>query len=231
MKSFLLMGGFDSTGGAGILADLRVCNSLGLNPYCVTTGTAVQNNRSFVCNFLASKEEILNSLESVFSEAEIEFAKIGMIGSKKNALLIADFLTERNVKIILDTPLKTSSGGILQSPEMLSYIANKSFLITPNKEEFDVLSRFNLEANILVKSFAGGVDRLFYKDGRYKDFILPHIAIQHNVRGTGCSLASAICAFMFKGEDIENAIIKAKAIVYKGMQNAKNVTNGYILQF
>ncbi len=231
MKSFLLMGGFDGTGGAGILADLRVCNSLRLNPYCITTGTAVQNNKSFACNFLASRREVLASLESVFSETEIEFAKIGMIGSREIAILIADFLTERNVKIILDTPLKTSSGGVLQSPEMLIEIANKSLLITPNKEEFEELSHFNLEANILVKSFAGGVDRLFYKNGGYKDFTMMPLSLKGNVRGTGCSFASAICAFMFMGDDIESAITKAKAIVYKGMQNAKNVTNGYILQF
>jgi hydroxymethylpyrimidine/phosphomethylpyrimidine kinase len=220
MKSFILIGGFDGTGGAGILADFRVAQHLGLNPYFISTGVAVQNNSKGFGNFVIPKEALKLSLESIFEEAEIEFAKIGMVGSLELAKELTETLSAKNIKIILDTPLKATNGAILQNKEVVLELSKKSFLITPNLEEFKELDLQNYHSYILVKSFKSGTDRLM-KDGNIiRDFSLPSIDLKKNVRGTGCSLSSAICAFLFLGYNLEDAIEKAKNLIYNGIKNS-----------
>lgn len=98
MKNFLLIGGFDGTGGAGILADCKVATALGLYPYFLTTGIAVQNSSNFFGSFPISKKALEFSLKSIFMESEIEFAKIGMIGNLELSGVLSEFLTEKKVK-------------------------------------------------------------------------------------------------------------------------------------
>lgn len=231
MKNFLLIGGLDGTGGAGVIADYRTAQALNLNPYIITTARAVQNNKKLFGNFYSSKNEIIQSLKSVFEESEIEFIKVGMVGNLEIANAILGFIKGKDVKIILDTPIKTTSGFELQDINAILSIAEKSFLLTPNVEEFEILKQCNLKYPILVKSFIKGVDRLFYNKTEYKDFTLPPLDIEYNVRGTGCSLACGICSFLFLGESLEVAIKKAKQLIYKGMQNAHFNGNAYILNF
>lgn len=230
MKNFLLVGGFDGTGGAGILADLKIANFLGLNPYFLTTVIAVQNNKNGFLNFPLPLSIIEDSLNAIFLESEIEWCKIGMVGSFEIADFLADYLSSKNVKIILDTPLKASNGFELQSVNSIKPLIEKSFLITPNKEEFasleDVLKKFN--GNVLVKSFQENESEIFdklilYSNKNIKEekiFNSKKLDLPLSVRGTGCSLASAICSFLFLGEALDVAISKARTVIFNGMKNA-----------
>jgi hydroxymethylpyrimidine/phosphomethylpyrimidine kinase len=214
----ILIGGFDGTGGAGILADLKVSEALNIKPYFITTNIAVQNHTTGFKNFPILKEALLLSLNSIFEEKDIAFAKIGMVGSLELAEVLCEFLANKNVKIILDTPLKTSSGFKLQENNVVLTLAKHSFLTTPNKEEFEELK--NLNNNILIKSYADGTDRLILNSNFVRDFSMPKLELKRDVRGTGCSLASAICCYLHLGESLENSIEKAKLLIYDGMKNA-----------
>ena len=201
MKSFLLIGGFDNTCGAGIIADCKIAHSLNFYPYAITPVIAIQNSSFGFENFPLPIKVLKLQLESIFYEAEIEFCKIGMVGSPEIATFLADFLSERNVKIILDTPLKASNGFILQSPEIIKILAHHSFLITPNREEFLQLPFLQtLSKNILIKSFLETeteiFDKLILDENEEKIFSSKKINLLKNIRGTGCSLASAICTFL-----------------------------------
>ncbi len=229
MKNIILIGGLDPTSGAGVIADFRVANFLGINPYVIPTNLAVQNSNRTFGNFSIDKNALTLTLQSIFAESDINFVKIGMIGDEFVADVLIDFLQDKNVKIILDTPLKTSSGGFLQSKDVVLKMAKHSFLITPNRAEFEEIG--NMEGYVLVKSFEDGVDKLFYNGREVKNYQLKPLQLSSNVRGTGCSLASAICSFLFLGENLENAIEKAKILIYKGMQNAKIQGKVRILNF
>jgi hydroxymethylpyrimidine/phosphomethylpyrimidine kinase len=241
MKNFLLVGGFDNTGGAGILADFKISTHLKTNPCCLIPVIAVQNHRKGFLNFPIPIEILQTSLEAIFEKTEIEFCKIGMIGSLEVSEFLAEFLSLKKVKIILDTPLKASNGSFLQSPEMMKPIAEKSFLITPNKEEFEVLnclqSNFfeSIEASVLIKSFSETeteiVDKLILKNSHTQIFSSKKINLQGNVRGTGCSLSSAICTFLFLGESLENAIFKGRELIWHGLKNAKFFEKTGFLEF
>jgi hydroxymethylpyrimidine/phosphomethylpyrimidine kinase len=230
MKNFLLVGGFDNTGGAGILADFKISTYLKTNPYCLIPVIAVQNHEKGFLNFPIPMQVLQVSLQAIFEKTEIEYCKIGMVGNLETAEFLAEFLSFRKVKIILDTPLKASNGSFLQSPEMIKPIAEKSFLITPNKEEFEVLNCLqpnffeSIKASVLIKSFAENeneiFDKLILKNSYTQVFSSKKINLQGNVRGTGCSLSSAICTFLFLGENLENAIQKGRGLIHHGLKNA-----------
>jgi hydroxymethylpyrimidine/phosphomethylpyrimidine kinase len=228
-KNFLIIGGLDGTGGAGILCDFKAAQFLKLNPYVITTGTAIQSHTDFNGRFSVSIAEIQKALEMTFNTFEIEFVKIGMVGNLEIANTIIDFLSLKNVKIILDTPLFTTSGFELQKENVILAVNKKSFLTTPNLEEFNKIKNYNLRYPILVKSFKLGVDRLFYDHNNYQDFSSKPIKIQKNIRGTGCAYATAICSFLFLNYSLEKSIIKAKELIYNGiLQNQKNESSNFL---
>lgn len=230
-QSILFVGGFDNTCGAGVMADFRVATFLRINPFIAITSFAVQNNIRGFQNFPVSLEMLELNFESAFEEANIQFVKVGMIGSPEIALFLKQYLNNKKVKIILDTPLKTSSKSVLQLHECIKILGPSCFLITPNSEEFLELGGKeyfqSLNVNFLVKSAIKNdnevIDELFmWEGGTYKkiSFSLPRLNLKYTVRGTGCSLASAICCFLFEGLDLEKAIEKAKNLIFKGIKNS-----------
>lgn len=224
--NIILIGGFDGTGGAGILADYKVSTFLNINPYSITTSFAVQNSFQGYGNFPVSGTIIKQSLKSIFEESNIAFCKIGMVGSLALSRILSKELFLRKVKIILDTPLNSSSGFALQSKKDILPLLKSSFLITPNKDEFLLLGGFDfffsLKTNFLIKSFNKGEDVLFeFKNNAFveKSFKSPFLKIKENVRGTGCSLASAITCFLHNNYSLEDSVQKAKELIYFGIKN------------
>ena len=224
----LFASGFDNTGGAGIIRDNLVANFLNTHSYSLITCFAVQNSTQGYGNFKVSPIIIKQSLEAIFKESEILFCKIGMVGNKTISNILAHSL--KGVKIIMDTPLKTSSGFVLQTKSDILPLLKKSFLITPNKEEFDELGGFDfffsLKTNFLIKSFNEGEDVLYkFENNKFttRSFSLP--PLQSTARGTGCALASAITCFLHEGFNLESSIEKAKALIHKGIKESKKQNN------
>lgn len=220
-NNILIISGFDNTGGAGVLCDFKICNLLGIKPYSMVTSFAIQNASGGYGKFNVSSNILNKTFASIFSESKITFCKIGMVGSKTISNTLIKALVP-NVKIILDTPMQTTSGFRLQTKSDILPILKKSFLITPNKEEFEELGGFDfffsLKTNFLIKSFTKGEDVLYkYENKKYilKSFKLPFVDIKTNARGTGCSLASAITCFLYQGCNLEDSIKKAKLVIYK----------------
>ena len=268
----IIIGGWDATGGAGILADCRVANHLQIKPYSVVSSIAVQNAKQAFENFPVEIKVLELQLKAIFQERKIQFAKIGMVQTEEIAEFLAKFLPNKGVKIILDTPLKTSSGGVLQSVEAVKILAKKSFLITPNQQEFEELGGLgffeSLGVNLLVKSWkidSKAIYKLFLfedvkpntfkpsphsspkvrgstsipiletvnstRPNKVKEFTMKNLNLKHNVRGTGCSFSTAVCSFMYLGDGLEEAILKAKILIYNGMKNAEFNGKQWFLKF
>ena len=226
--SILFASGFDNTGGAGIIRDSLVSDFLNTHSYYLATCFAIQNSSQGYGNFKVSPAVIKQSLKSIFAESEILFCKIGMVGAKSTSNILAKALN--GVKIVMDTPLKTSSGFILQTKSDILPLLKNSFLITPNKEEFDQLGGLDfflsLKTNFLIKSFKKGEDLLYkFENNKFttRSFNLSPLKI--TARGTGCALASAITCFLHAGFDLENSIEKAKALIHKGIKDSKRRNN------
>ena len=101
MKNFLLVGGFDNTGGAGILADFKISAHLKTNPCCLIPVIAVQNHEKGFLNFPIPMQVLEASLQAIFEKTEIEYCKIGMVGSLEAAEFLAEFLSFKKVIYLL----------------------------------------------------------------------------------------------------------------------------------
>lgn len=242
VSSILLIGGFDSSGGAGIAADIKAASHLKTPSHLAISCFAIQSHSEGAAPIPIPIKILEANLLAAF-KSNIKYVKIGVIGDAETAFFIKSFLIRREVKIILDTPIFSSSGFLLQDPESIKLLAPISFLVTPNIAEYKVLggkSYFeDLACSFLVKSAVKDKfhlhDELFIycKDSKYEKFgfTFPFLRDKENVRGTGCVLSTFICALLNKGELLFEAVKQAGNLVFKARQNSVKAEDANILFF
>ncbi len=240
----LTIAGSDGSGGAGIQADIKTITAIGCYGLSVITAVTAQNTRGVNAVYPVSEQCVIDQFQALVNDISIDAIKIGMLGNVKIIKTIAKLL--RNLKskppIILDTILKSSSGTVLLSSEAINSLKGELFpmatLITPNIPEALLLSGIKTPLNTreavekcameLIKT---GCRAVFLKGGHGENneccdclvhdnlvrwFSSARILTQ-NTHGTGCTLSSAIAAYMAKGESIEEAIGDAKVFLNEAM--------------
>ncbi len=241
----LTIAGSDGSGGAGIQADLKTFAALECYGLSVITALTAQNTTGVKSVHPLPERFIREQLQTIFSDISVDAVKIGMLGSIGAIKAISALLRELKYPgaIILDTVLGSSGGTPLLPPEAISLMQKELFplatLITPNLPEtallthmqYPPLTRSEIERSALklLKTGAGSVlikgghgegdecrDCLVY-DNQYFWFSSIRIATG-NTHGTGCTLSSAIAAFMAKGESLENAVSKAKGYLNEALR-------------
>lgn len=242
--TILTIAGSDGSGGAGIQADLKTFTALECYGLSVITALTAQNTTGVKSVYPLPERFIREQLEAILSDISIDAVKIGMLGSIGAIKAISASLQELKSPgvVILDTVLGSSGGTPLLPPEALSLMKEELFplatLITPNLAEtalltdmqYPPLTRSEIEssANKLLKTGAASVlikgghgegdecrDCLLY-DNQYFWFCSKKITTS-NSHGTGCTLSSAIAAFMAKGEGVDNAVRKAKGYLNEAL--------------
>ncbi|MFW6279302.1 MAG: bifunctional hydroxymethylpyrimidine kinase/phosphomethylpyrimidine kinase [Bacillota bacterium] len=234
MKNVLTIAGSDSGGGAGIQADLKTFSALQVYGMSVITSVTAQNTTGVYGIEDLSPQIVGQQLEAVFSDIPVEVVKIGMVSQKEIIAEIAAGLQKFNPqKVILDPVMVSGSGDRLLCQEAENYLVEKlfplAFLVTPNIPEAEVLlgSEINsLHAReqavreiarlgpscVLLKGGHSAEDRstdVFY-DGQEVRWYQEKVIATENTHGTGCTLSSAIAAYLARGLEIEDAIEKAK---------------------
>lgn len=232
MKEIVLsIAGSDPSGGAGIEADLKTLTALKIYGLSIISSLTIQNTMGVFEKFNISSEIIEKQLSRLVEDIDFNFVKVSMIGDISNIKVFKKFLSDKF--IIFDPVLYSKNGFPLIEEDYLKEIMNE-FLpicryITPNFYELKILSGveeeplkmaknilekyINLEA-ILIK---GGhineekltvYDTLVLRNGKIITFKHPRIK-SSNLHGTGCTLSSAISAYLAKGCSIEKATFKA----------------------
>lgn len=250
IRRVLAIGGSDPSGGAGIEVDIFTLSEIGVFPCFTLTSVTAQNSKGIDAVENINPEFVVKQLESVFSDNEILAVKVGMLGSRGNTEAISGFFEERGIRnLVLDPILIASDGTELLGSTAFSILKIRLFplttIVTPNLSEAERLAGFgisNLDDMkrackaihifgskwVLIK---GGhmrgsecIDVLF--DGeRYYQFTSKKIN-NVDVRGTGCVFASALTAFLAKGEDVPRACEKAKRYVTSKIKHAYQVGKG-----
>ncbi|TWB97030.1 hydroxymethylpyrimidine kinase /phosphomethylpyrimidine kinase [Bradyrhizobium macuxiense] len=232
----LTIAGSDSSGGAGIQADLKSFAALGVYGASAITALTAQNTTGVSGIHPVPASFVTAQIDAVFSDLDVGAVKIGMVAQAETIAAIADGLKRWAPRhIVLDPVMVATSGDRLLAAEAVDALKTKLFplasLITPNLPEAAALlnepvasSEADVEQQgkrllamgcraVLVKGGHGhGAESIDYliEGARSIALAAPRIATS-NTHGTGCSLSSAIAAGLAKGEAMETAVRNAKA--------------------
>jgi len=247
----LTIAGSDSGGGAGIQADLKTITLLGSYGASAITALTAQNTRGVSGIFAPPPAFVGEQLDAVLSDIPIDVVKTGMLYSPEITAIVAEKLLEYGRMIVVVDPVMTAKGGSsLLARESLIVLKERliplSYLLTPNIPEAESLTGLTIDdeggmeeaarqlcrmgaRNVLIK---GGhlpegtsMDLLF--DGiAFFRFPAPRI-LTKNSHGTGCTLASAIAAFLARGEPLLRAVSKAKEYISIAIRLAQPLGKGY----
>lgn len=255
----LSIAGSDSSGGAGIQADLKTFSALGVYGATAITAITAQNTLGVKSQFALDPKLVYEQITCVIDDLEPSVVKIGMLSNDKIVAAVTEALSHYKLKIILDPVIVSSSGHRLLSVEAQETIKDRLLplceLVTPNIPEMIALTGMpvsNFEEkekaadyllNLGAKSvlLKGGheegdvkTDFLFYKCQQSTDnsqqnclsFSSETIAT-NNIHGTGCTLSSAIAAFMARGFSLNDAVAEAKNYVTEVIRHGSDVKIGH----
>lgn len=233
MKVALSIAGSDSSGGAGIQADIKTMTMNGVYAMSAITALTAQNTEKVWGVQECSPEFLKLQIEAVFRDIYPHAVKIGMVSSSELITVIADSLKFFKAKnIVVDPVMVSTSGSRLMNTDAVLTLTEKLFpiatLITPNIPEAETLSglAINKESDVkkvskylgdkygcavLLKGGHGKNDSndLLYSDGKFLWFNGKRIN-NPNTHGTGCTLSSAIAANLAKGFSMFESVKRAK---------------------
>lgn len=235
----LTIAGSDSGGGAGIQADLKTIAANGCYGLSVITALTAQNTLGVTAIHAAPVEFVGRQLDAVLSDIGADVVKIGMLFSPDLIATVAGKLQEYGVtRIVLDPVMVAQSGDKLLRDDAVAALKEllipRAEILTPNIPEASVLLGRAVEhvselpeaarelaglgcQNVLVK---GGhlegkdSDDYLYLGESQSIVRLPGLRVlTKNNHGTGCTLSSAIAAFLARGESVEGAVRQAKEYI------------------
>ena len=233
----LICAGLDPSGGAGLIADVRVASELGVRPIGVVTALTVQNTTSVLAAYHSDPEIVEHQLSFLLTDIEVSAVKIGMIGSTSVAKVIANQLELTAAPVVWDPILYPSRGDVALVDSLfgdaLRALAPHVTLVTPNARELafmtnhathtlaeaeaagHILAR-RLDCAVLVKGghIAGddAIDVLLQGDQR-TELRAPRVRDGEHVHGTGCALSTAIATHLALGRALDEACTLAKQFV------------------
>lgn len=249
MKTCLTIAGSDSSGGAGIQADLKTMTVNGVYAMSVITALTAQNTLGVSGILDVSPEFIISQMDAVFTDIYPDAIKIGMVSSPEIVEAISKSLKKYEAKnIVLDPVMVATSGAVLLKEEAMDSLINRLIpladVITPNIPEGEILASMKIENEADMEKTAetigekyncavllkGGhkvndANDLLYRKGDFKWFLSERID-NNNTHGTGCTLSSAIAANLAKGEDLDQAIKNAKEYLTGALRAGLNLGKG-----
>ena len=234
MKTALTIAGSDSSGGAGIQADIKTMTANGVFATCAVTALTAQNTTG-VTDILESTPHFLaEQLDAVFTDIVPDAVKIGMVSSAELIAVIAEKLQQYGAeRVVVDPVMVATSGAKLLRDDAIQALTSQllplATVLTPNIPEAEILSGLPITDAAGMEAAArtisqrygcavlckGGhqindADDLLWRSGCGKWFRGKRIANPH---GTGCTLSSAIAANLAKGYDLDQSVERAKAYI------------------
>lgn len=235
----IVIGGTDSSGGAGLSRDIITLAELGCEARPVVTAVTAQTDRAVQAVAAIPPNEVAQQLSSALANGPVDAIKTGMLHSAETVSAIAKVLRDRPVTpLVIDPVLVSSSGTRLLSPDGMDILKSQLLplctLVTPNLPEAEILAGSqhpDRQAEVLLELGAqavlikGGhgtgtvsVDQLFQAGQSAREFAAPRL--NATLRGTGCMLASAIAANVSLGANLDEACSSAQQFVGSKLDQA-----------
>jgi hydroxymethylpyrimidine/phosphomethylpyrimidine kinase len=251
----LTIAGSDSSGGAGIQADLKTFTALGVYGASVITALTAQNTRGVQGVEAIRPEFVLAQLDSVLCDLEVGAVKTGMLANRAIVSAVAGRLRDaaggRRPPLIVDPVMVATSGDALLAQDAVSALRQElaplAALLTPNLAEAARLLEADMATDeaqaaaqakalaarlgcpVLLKGGHGSGDTavdLLADGGDLVRFARPRLDTTHT-HGTGCVLSAAVAALLARGLGLRPAIAGAKAFVWQGLQAGRSLGVGH----
>ncbi len=233
MKTVLTIAGSDSSGGAGIQADIKTITAHKLYAMSAITALTAQNTTGVYGILDVPAEFVGKQIDCIFTDIVPDAVKIGMVSNRDIIHVIADKLIEYDARnIVVDPVMVSTSGSKLLSDQAINALVTRLLplgtLITPNIPEAEVLCGFGIQSRddmlkaakhisqryhcaVLVKGghLISEATDLLFENGAPRWFSSPRVA-NPNTHGTGCTLSSAIACNLADGKSLDESIQRAK---------------------
>lgn len=233
----LTIAGSDSSGGAGIQADIKTITMLGGYAMSAITAVTAQNSLGVQAVEVLAPELVAAQIDACIGDMGIDAVKIGMLGSAPVAELVADLIEGLDVPVVFDPVMVATSGAALADGATIAAferLMQSATLTTPNLPELAALggeaAMLGRCQAVLIKGGHGEgdrlVDRLVTRDGEVARWEDPRIETCHT-HGTGCTLASAIATGLGQGMALESAIGQARQFVRLALRDSPGFGAGH----
>jgi len=249
----LIIAGSDSSGGAGLQADIKTITALGGYAATAVTAVTVQNTEGVAGVYPVADDVVVAQMEAVLSDIGADAIKVGMLATADLIEAVTGVLADpaiRPIPLIVDPVMVATSGDRLideAAVEVLrAMLLPRASLITPNAPEAAALAGRGIEnlddqraaADRILDMGAGAV---LVKGGHLEGSeIIDLLATHHGVRlftrpriqtrhthGTGCTLASAVAAFMAQDQSLDRAVEQAGDYLYEAIRRAPGLGQGH----
>ncbi len=249
MKKILTIAGSDSSGGAGIQADIKTIAAHRMYAMSVITALTAQNTTGVYAVQEVTGEFVAKQMDAVFTDIYPDAVKIGMVSGRNIIEVLSEKLKEyRAENIVLDPVMISTSGSRLLKEDAIQALVTKLMplarIITPNIPEAEWLCGLGIHGKTDVQNAAlrlseqygtdilikGGhledcSDDLLYTGGEFYWFTQTRINTS-NTHGTGCTLSSAIACNLAEGMDIKSSIGAAKAYITGALRSGLDIGKG-----
>lgn len=232
----LSIAGSDSSGGAGIQADIKTITMLGGYAMTAITAITAQDTTGVQAVEVLAPEMVSAQVDACTGDIGVDAIKIGMLGSAAIAHVVADRIEGLGVPVVFDPVMIATSGAVLADAETIAAFERLmalSALTTPNVPELQALGGHDAMSGRGVTYLAKGGDA----EGPDVEDILvvprcarkiwrgPRIDTRHT-HGTGCTLSSAIATLLGQGADLEEAVARAREFVRAALLAAPGFGRG-----
>jgi hydroxymethylpyrimidine/phosphomethylpyrimidine kinase len=250
MKRILVIAGSDSSAGAGLQADLKTAQALGVYAQTAVTAITVQNTSGVRAVQVLAPELVRGQVEAALQDIGADAIKIGMLGSGDVAGAVADALEQISLPLVLDPVLLSSSGAALLDAAGVEILKRRllprATLLTPNLPEVEALIGVDASnehgirnaaqafalldcCNVLFKGGHGDGDmvRDVLVEGASRTVFEAQRQQTRHTHGTGCTLATAIACGLAEGLALAEATSRAHAYVQEAIRAAPGLGAGH----
>ena len=226
----LTIAGSDSSGGAGIQADIKTITMLGGYAMSAITAVTAQNSLGVSAIEVLAPELVAAQIDACISDIGVDAIKLGMLGSPAIAAVVAERIAGLAVPVVFDPVMIATSGATLADAETIAgfeRLMQLATLTTPNVAELVALGGHEGMAARGVAYLAKGGDS---EGERVEDVLVlpgetPHVMSASRIHtrhthGTGCTLSSAIATYLGKGLPLPEAVDRARLFVRSALRAA-----------
>ncbi len=248
----LTVAGSDSSGGAGIQADLKTFHVCGVHGATAVTSITMQNTMGVQGRFDLPAREVERQIKSVVEDLEVQAAKTGMMANSSIIETVVESVRRYRIeKLVVDPVMVSGTGHPLLDRDAVKVLVGELFplamVITPNVREASLLTGVEIAGRqdqwkaarallkmgpraVVVKGGHLGAEEGrsvdVYVDGYHEEEIVAPWVETVNTHGTGCVFSAAIAAFLARGWELDRALRGAKLVVTEAIKNSLDIGGG-----